>query len=113
MPASIKINSSTFAIRNAPDFRAQPEKDFEHRLKTREHLAYLQNEKLFDLSDPRWAKRTIDGEVCYGHEHEGCLFIVRLKTADGRLDLTHNEDGALDRHLLAHPGRIRSIPSPP
>ena len=104
MEASVKIDSSAFTIRNAPDFRAHPEREFAHRLKTRDHLAYLQAEKLFDVSSSRWAKSTIDGEVCYGHEYQGCLFIVRLKTANGKFNLNHNEDGAFDRHLLEHPG---------
>jgi hypothetical protein len=103
MSAFVKIKSSTFTIKNTSDFRAQPEKAFEHRLKTRDHLAYLETEKLFDVSNSRWAKKTIDGEVCYGHEYMGCLFTVRLKTANGRFNLSHNEDGAFDRHLLNNP----------
>jgi hypothetical protein len=104
MPASIKFNESTFKISNVPGFRAQPEKEFEHRLKTREHLTYLQTEKLFDVSGSRWAKKSIDGVMCYAHEYMGCLLIVRLKTADARFNLSHNEDGAFDRHLMDSPG---------
>jgi len=104
MSASIKFNESTFKARNKTEFRAQPEKEFEHRLKTRAHLTYLQDEKLFDVRDPRWAKQTVNGEVCYTHEHEGGTLLVRLKTANGTLNLSHNEDGTLDRHLMDNPG---------
>ena len=104
MSASITFNESSFKARNKTEFRAQPEKEFEHRLKTRAHLTYLQNEKLFDVRDPRWAKKTIDGEVCYAHEYQGGTLLVRLKTADGKLNLTHNEDETFDRHLMDSPG---------
>jgi hypothetical protein len=105
MSASITINSSSFSIVNKPEFRAQPEKEFEHRLQTRAHLTYLQDEQLFDVRDPRWGKRTIDGEVCYAHAFEGGLLIVKLETADGKMNLTHNEDGTFDRHLMDNPGQ--------
>ncbi|WP_433937358.1 hypothetical protein AB3662_22260 [Sorangium cellulosum] len=104
MQAAIKFNESTFTIKNRSDFRAEPEKEFQHRLKTREHLAYLQDMKLFDVSDSRWAKATVDGEVVYGHEYNGSVLTVRLKTRDGKLTLSHNEDGPLDRHLMDNPG---------
>jgi len=103
MPASIKFHESTFKMNGLPAFRARPEVEFEHRLKTREHLAYLQAEKLFDVSGPRWGQKTIDGELCYGHEYLGCLLIVRLKTASGKFNLSHNKDGAFDRHLMDSP----------
>jgi hypothetical protein len=103
MSATIKFNESTFTVKNLPEYRADPEKEFAHRLQTRDHLKYLQDENLFDVRDPRWAKKTIDGEVCYAHAYENGLLIVRLKTADGKLNLTHNEDGTLDRHLMDNP----------
>jgi hypothetical protein len=36
--------------------------------------------------------------------YQGCILEVRLKTANGKLNLTHNQDGAFDRHLLDNPG---------
>jgi hypothetical protein len=102
--ASIKFNESTFKVSNKPAFRAQPEIEFQHRLKTRAHLNYLGDTKLYDVRDPRWAKKTIDGEVCYAHEYQGSLLIVRLKTADDTMNFTHNEDGAFDRRLMDTPG---------
>ena len=104
MTATFTVNSSTFSINNNPGFRDQPEIEFAHRLKTREHLTFLQTEKLYDFNDARWAKATVDGEVVYGHEYEDCVFTVRLRTGDGRLTLTDNEDGTLDRHLANTPG---------
>ncbi|NJK54123.1 MAG: hypothetical protein HC936_17525 [Leptolyngbyaceae cyanobacterium SU_3_3] len=100
MPATIQITDGTFTVNNNPDFRAQPEKEWAHRLMTRAHLNYLGDEKLFNVGDSRWAQQTIDGEVCYGHEYEGCLLVVRLKTADGKLNLSHNKDGSFDRYLM-------------
>jgi len=64
----------------------------------------LQDQKLFDVSDKRWASATVDGEVCYAHEYEGCVLTVRLRTSNGKLNLSHNADGAFDRHLMGNPG---------
>ena len=41
MKSAIKFNKSTFTVKNLPAFRAEPEREFQHRLKTRAHLAYL------------------------------------------------------------------------
>jgi len=101
---TIKFNESTFQVKNLAAFRDKPEVDFAHRLKTKDHLAYLEAEKLFDVTDPRWAKATINGEVHYAHEYDGCVFEVRLQTANAQLTLSHNHDGALDRHLMDNPG---------
>jgi hypothetical protein len=102
--ATIKFENSEFKIMGPPSLRGQPEVAFQHRLNTRAHLKYLQDEKLFDITDSRWAKATVDGEVVYGHEFEGGVLTVRLATKSGKLNLTHNEDGAFDRHLLGTPG---------
>ena len=104
MAASIKFDESTFTVSNKPQFRAQPDVEFEHRLKTREHLTFLRDNKLFDVRDSRWAKKTIKGEVIYAHEYMDCLLVVRLTTADNTMNLTHNEDGSLDRRLMDDPG---------
>jgi hypothetical protein len=57
MQAAIKFKESAFTVSNKPAFRDQPELDFKHRLKTKEHLEYLQDQKLLDVRDSRWAKR--------------------------------------------------------
>jgi hypothetical protein len=49
-------------------------------------------------------KAMMDGEVAYAHQYEGCMLIIRLKTANGMLNLSHNEDGTFDRHLMDNPG---------
>jgi hypothetical protein len=102
--AAVKFTDSTFKIKNKPEWRGDPSKDFQHRLKTKEHLEFLHVSKLIDVRDSRWAQATVKGEVVYGHMYEGCEFIIRLSTKNGELNLTHNQDGTLDRHLMDNPG---------
>lgn len=104
LQGNINFKDSGFKVQNLPAFRADPMKEYAHRLQTRAHLEYLNDRKLFDVSKPEWAKATVDGEVVYAHEYEGCILTLRLKTADGKLNLTHNEDGTFDRHLMGTPG---------
>jgi len=105
MSAAISVHKSEFKFNGTAATRNLPEEEWKHRLNTRAHLAYLHDEKLFDVSNSEWAKATVNGEVVYGHEFEGGLFTVRLKTSDGALNLTHNEDGGLDFHLMDNPGQ--------
>lgn len=104
MAAFANVKASDFKIENKPEFRDDPNIEWKHKLKTKAHLLYLHDRKLFDVNGPEWAQATVNGEVVYGHEFDNCLFTVSLKTADGKLNLTHNADGSLDRHLLDHPG---------
>lgn len=101
---TIKFKESGFSIKNKAEFRDKPELDFIHRLKTRDHLEYITSQKLFDVADPRWAKATVDGKVYYAHEYQESILVVELKTSDGRFSLSHNDDGAFDRHLMDNPG---------
>ncbi len=57
--AAIKFKESGFKVTNLAEFRDKPEVDFAHRLKTKEHLEYLQGAKLLDVRDKRWTKATI------------------------------------------------------
>jgi hypothetical protein len=62
---NIDSKDGKLLVKSPPSFRDQPEIEFQHRLNTRAHFKFLQDEKLFDVSDRRWAKATVDGEVCY------------------------------------------------
>jgi hypothetical protein len=104
MNAFAKIKSSEFTINNPLNYRDKPEIEWMHKLGTRAHLNYLHDRKLFDVNGPEWAQATVNGEVVYAHEYEGCVFTVSLKAAKGKLTLSHNADGSLDRHLADHPG---------
>ncbi|NJK54122.1 MAG: hypothetical protein HC936_17520 [Leptolyngbyaceae cyanobacterium SU_3_3] len=111
MPAAIHFNKSIFTVKNKPDYRSQPEIEWAHRLTTRAHLTFFRDESLrvgkqvFDIRNSQWwHKQTIDGEICYINEREGSVLTVRLKTADGKFNLSHNEDGSFDRHLMDSPG---------
>jgi hypothetical protein len=102
--ATINFKHSELSLKGPPSLRDQPEIEFAHRLKTGEHLKFIMDEKLFDVSDSRWSKAAVDGEVGYAHEYKDSVLVVHLKTADGKFNLTHNENGAFDRHLLDNPG---------
>ena len=102
--ATINFKHSEFVVKSPPSLRGQPETEFIHRLTTRAHLKYLQDAKLLNVSDSQWSKATVDGEVCYAHKYENSILMVRLKTANGKFNLTQNETGAFDRHLLDNPG---------
>ena len=68
--ANIDSKDGQFFDKSPPSIRDQPEIEFQHQLNTRAHFKFLQDEKLFDVSDSRWAKATVDREV---------LLPVRLK----------------------------------
>jgi hypothetical protein len=111
MPATINFDKGTFTVRNRPELRAYPETEWQHRLTTREHLTHLRNEssrlgkQVFDIRNSQWwHQQRIAGELCYVNEYKGGALIVRLKTAGGKFNLGHNEDGAFDRYLMDHPG---------
>jgi hypothetical protein len=62
------------------------------------HFKFLQDKKLLDVSDSRWAKATVDGEVCYS------VLTVPEKRKMERLTLPITTMGGFDRHLLDNPG---------
>ncbi len=101
---SINFKDGTYVFEGKPKSRDKPELAFAHRHKTRDHLAYLQAEKLLDVRDARWAKATKNGETYYAHEYGENILIIKLETKDKKLSLFHNEDGRFDNHLMDNPG---------
>lgn len=101
MSATYEVKSSAFKIKVPSAQRNQPELEFEHRKKTGNHLSYLKNENLFNINDPRWGKKTENGQAIYFHRYEGTLLTVTLEHP--KFKLSHSDNTLFDQHLQDNP----------
>ncbi len=103
---SITFNDegSRFMMKTPRKYRGQPQLDWDHRMKARAHVGYLQANKLINVeNDKVWGKKTYKGQDWYYHTYQGNTMLVTVRSADRQVKLSHQNNASLESFLKDTP----------